>query len=104
APLSISGDFILRSFHSGLPRVECRASSVRTPPYLYSRNLTPETYKFFSSRLVTPPFLIHFHPTDTIFRLTNAICVASGTCFGPPAVHAIGDMQPNTPSSSPISS
>ena len=65
-----------------------------------TRNLEP----FFPSSLDPRHFLIHFHPTETIFRLRNAICVASGKFFGQTSWHAISDMQPKTPSSSPITS
>jgi hypothetical protein len=41
---------------------------------------------------------------DTIFRLRNAICVASGKFFGHMSWQASKDMQPKTPFSSPISS
>ena len=40
----------------------------------------------------------------SIFRRTKAICVASGSCFGHTSWQPSSDMQPNTPSSSPISS
>jgi len=40
----------------------------------------------------------------TIFRRMNAICVASGRFFGHTSWQASSDMQPNTPSSSPITS
>ena len=39
-----------------------------------------------------------------ILRRTNAICVASGSSFGHTSWQASSDMQPNTPSSSPMSS
>ena len=42
--------------------------------------------------------------TATIFRLRNAICVASGRFFGQTSWQAISDIQPKTPSSSPINS
>ena len=41
---------------------------------------------------------------DTIFRRMNAIWVASGRSFGQTSWHARSDMQPKTPSSSPITS
>ena len=40
----------------------------------------------------------------TILRRTNAICEDSGSSFGHTSWQARSDMQPNTPSSSPISS
>ena len=39
-----------------------------------------------------------------ILRRMNAICVASGRSFGHTSWQASSDMQPNTPSSSPITS
>ena len=88
-------------FHVALPfgirkrgaRVGCRGwGEVRTPrhPTLDTRHSTL--------------LLDHFHPTDTIFRLRNAICVASGKFFGQTSWQASSDMQPKTPSSSPINS
>ncbi len=45
-----------------------------------------------------------FQPIATILRRRNAICVASGRSFGQTSWQASSDMQPNTPSSSPITS
>jgi len=46
----------------------------------------------------------YFHPMLTILRRMNAIWVASGRSFGQTSWQASSDMQPNTPSSSPITS
>jgi hypothetical protein len=46
----------------------------------------------------------YFQPVRTILRRMNAICVASGNCFGHTSWQASKDMQPNTPSSSPTTS
>jgi hypothetical protein len=45
-----------------------------------------------------------FMAVGVIFRRMNAICVASGRFFGQTSWQASSDMQPNTPSSSPITS
>ena len=47
---------------------------------------------------------VYFHPMLTILRRMNAICVASGRSLGQTSWQASSDMQPNTPSSSPITS
>src|SRR5262249_34094018 len=69
-------------------------------------NLKPDARNLLlPSTLVPRHFSLgHFHPTDTIFRLRNAICVASGNSFGQTSWQAISDIQPKTPSSSPINS
>ena len=46
----------------------------------------------------------YLQPIVTILRRMNAICVASGSSFGQTSWQASSDMQPNTPSSSPITS
>ena len=46
----------------------------------------------------------HFQPVLTILRRKKAICVASGRFFGHTSWQASNDMQPKTPSSSPMSS
>ena len=58
----------------------------------------------FNQCKLQKPSSHHFHPTATIFRRRNAICVASGKSFGQTSWQARSDMQPKTPSSSPISS
>lgn len=46
----------------------------------------------------------YFRPSATIFRRMNAICVCSGSSFGHTSWQPSSDMQPNTPSSSPMTS
>jgi hypothetical protein len=46
----------------------------------------------------------YFQPIAAILRRMNAICVASGSSLGHTSWQASSDMQPNTPSSSPITS
>ena len=47
---------------------------------------------------------LHLNAIATILRRRKAIWVDSGSCFGQTSWQASSDMQPNTPSSSPISS
>ena len=56
------------------------------------------------TKLHNARYLRQFHPAATIFRRMNAIWVASGRFFGQTSWHARSDMQPKTPSSSPITS
>ena len=51
-----------------------------------------------------PAASCRYQPIFTIFRRMNAICVASGSSFGQTSWQASSDMQPNTPSSSPMTS
>ena len=46
----------------------------------------------------------YLNPCTTIFRLRKAICVARGRSFGHTSWQPSSDMQPKTPSSSPINS
>src|SRR3954452_20714549 len=46
----------------------------------------------------------YFQASDTIFRRMKAIWVESGSCLGQTSWQPSSDMQPNTPSSSPMSS
>ena len=50
------------------------------------------------------PGRLHFQPLAAILRRMNAIWVDSGRFFGQTSWQASSDMQPKTPSSSPITS
>jgi hypothetical protein len=57
-----------------------------------------------SSCVAPGPASRYLNPCVTIFRLRNVICVASGRFFGQTSWQPSSDMQPKTPSSSPINS